>query len=54
MYQSCRALQLAELRTLYKLDFVAGKGRDIDQAIHLLGLFHQQYPMTMGSTRTVD
>ena len=43
-YQSCRAPQLAELRQLYRLDSVASKGRDIDQAIRLLRWFHQQVP----------
>ena len=43
-YQPYHTPELVELRSLYKLDSVAGKGQDIDRAIHLLEWFHQQVP----------
>ncbi len=43
-YQSAESPDLTRLRTKYRLDEVAGSGRDIDRAINLLSWFHDQVP----------
>lgn len=43
-YQSAENPDLIRLRTKYKLDEVAGSGKDIDRAINLLSWFHNQVP----------
>ncbi len=43
-YQSVENPDLTRLRTKYRLDAVAGSGRDIDRAINLLSWFHDQVP----------
>ncbi|MFZ4929063.1 transglutaminase domain-containing protein [Chryseobacterium sp. Mn2064] len=43
-YQSATDTNLTKLRNVYKLDEIAGKGKDIERAINLLGWFHNQVP----------
>ena len=43
-YQNKNAPELVNLRKEFNLDSIAGRGSEVDKAIHLLGWFHRQVP----------